>query len=59
MMSNNLGLNNSSNNNNMPNSGNTSTVDVDNIIKRLLDGKEIKKILLGLLTKYIFILYCQ
>ena len=58
-MSNNLGLNNSSNNNNMPNSGNTSTVDVDNIIKRLLDGKEIKKILLGLLTKYIFILYCQ
>lgn len=37
MMSNILANNNS--NTNMPNTGNTSTVDVDNIIKRLLDGK--------------------
>lgn len=36
-MSNNLANNNNSNTN-MPNTGNTSTVDVDNIIKRLLDG---------------------
>jgi len=38
MMSNNL-VGNKNNSNNMPISGNTSTVDVDNIIKRLLDGK--------------------
>jgi hypothetical protein len=37
-MSNNLVSNNNSNN--MPISGNTSTIDVDSIIKRLLDGKK-------------------